>query len=201
MNVFSIAILIVFCSLLGSAFSYKCLSCSPLNSTVCAAKSIDCPTDQCMTASQNSTYGGKTFSGVSKGCANDNMCGEYGSVSQDPHVKVRAIATCCNGKNCNTDPFHIPNDNLTLNGVRCPSAYCENTTKECKKGLKIVECRGSETCCFDYRGRIQDPQKIQKDYSVKGCNNPMACECNFNCLLQMKEIKREFLECCNKVLP
>ncbi|XP_066428744.1 phospholipase A2 inhibitor gamma subunit B-like [Eleutherodactylus coqui] len=201
MNVFSTAILIIFCSLLGSAFSFKCLACSSDTTQTCTGVPIDCPTDQCMTVSARSIYGTNNFASIYKSCANTALCGAEGSITENPELKIRVSVNCCQGTNCNTDLYNIPTENSTPNGVNCPSAYCEDTTEPCNTDLKMMACTGSETCCFDYRGKLKGPDKTVKDYSVKGCISPLACKCNFKCLPQMTEIERKSLECCNKVQP
>ncbi|XP_066462621.1 phospholipase A2 inhibitor 31 kDa subunit-like isoform X2 [Eleutherodactylus coqui] len=157
MNVFSTAILIVFCSMLGS--------------------------------------GDKNFKSLYKSCANTALCGGYGSMTQDPNVTIRIYVSCCEGKNCNTNRFYIPTENSTLNGLKCPSAYCENTTGACDGDLKMMACRGSETQCVDFRGRVKDPNDYQDDYCIKACINPLGCRENFKSLIGVQEIKKVKLEC------
>ncbi|XP_066462619.1 phospholipase A2 inhibitor and Ly6/PLAUR domain-containing protein-like [Eleutherodactylus coqui] len=196
MNVFSTAILIVFCSLLGSAFSDTCLECLAINSTVCEGTEVECLGNAgCMTASQIYKHGDKNYKSLYRSCANTTFCGNFASMTQDPNVTIRTYVSCCEGDNCNTNPFYIPTENSTLNGLKCPSAYCEDTTGPCDGDLKMMECRGSETQCINYGGHVQDPNKYQNDYSVQSCINPLGCRLNFKCLIAVEEIKNVRLEC------
>ncbi|XP_056399855.1 phospholipase A2 inhibitor and Ly6/PLAUR domain-containing protein-like [Hyla sarda] len=194
MSSFSTTGLLFFCALLGSAFSYKCISCISKNSTECEESVIDCVGSRCMTGSEYYHNGDQTYNIIFKGCANESLCDAVGSVTQDPDVKIRTYAKCCSGDNCNNDKFQLPEEDSTPNGVKCPSSYCKGTTEECKSD-KEIECTGSEKQCYDYRGRIMNPDGSVDDYSSKGCINKPGCMHNFNCLIKVEEIKRTLLKC------
>nr|UGY75777.1 sodefrin precursor-like factor C [Plectrohyla sagorum] len=194
MTFFSTTGLLVFCALLGSAFPLNCLSCLSANSTVCEASEMDCPGSQCMTASQYYHNGDKTFNSMYKGCANESLCGLFGSLTQDPDVKIRVGAVCCSGEMCNIEVFNLPEEDTKPNGVKCPNSYCTGTTEECKSD-KDIECTGSETKCIDYRGRVKNPDDSVEDYSAKGCINPEGCFYNFQILIKVEEIKGKLLKC------
>ncbi|XP_075697022.1 phospholipase A2 inhibitor CNF-like [Rhinoderma darwinii] len=199
-------------------FSYKCISCLSLNSTTCNETETDCIGNQCMTASQYYYNGGDWFQSIFKGCANDSMCEEKGFLSQE-NVKVRGYIHCCTGDLCNTQGYKLPKEDKKTNGKKCPSCYSRGTQKECKTDEE-VECTGSETRCFDYRGEIMHPgcidavlkefyciqnimmpivfvstdQKVG-NYSIKGCCNSFTCICNFDSAIGIKELHRKHKSC------
>ncbi|XP_069802891.1 phospholipase A2 inhibitor and Ly6/PLAUR domain-containing protein-like [Dendropsophus ebraccatus] len=193
MNSFSTTGLLVFCALLGSAFPHQCISCVAENSTVCQESEMECIGSRCMTASQHYKNGDKEFMSIYKGCDNETLCGVSGSVTEDPDVKIRACAACCSGDFCNNENFQRPEEDSTPNGVKCPSAYCAGTTDECESD-KEIDCTGSEKQCYDYRGKVMNPDGNVGDYSSKGCINAPGCEHNFACLIKVKEIERK-LKC------
>lgn len=147
-----------------------------------------------MTASMYLHNGDKTFHSIYKGCANETLCGASGSLTQDSSVKIRTHAKCCSGNKCNNDKFNLPEENSEPNGKKCPSAFCQGTTEECKTE-KEMECTGSENQCYEYRGTVQTPDGVVDDYSEKGCINAIGCQENFGVLIGVDEKHRVLLTC------
>ncbi|XP_075697023.1 protein RoBo-1-like [Rhinoderma darwinii] len=194
MNSLSTTFLIVFCALLGSAFSHQCIYCLSTNSTVCNETEVECIGERCMTGSQYYHNDDKVFYSIYKGCANESLCGAMGSMTRDFNVKIRIYASCCTGNKCNTDAFQLPAEDPKPNGVKCPSCYSKGTTKECTS-TRPMKCTGSEKQCINYRGTVSNPDGSVEKYSVKSCINYDGCLNNFNCLIKVEEQNRVFLKC------
>ncbi|XP_056400087.1 phospholipase A2 inhibitor 31 kDa subunit-like [Hyla sarda] len=194
MSSFSTTGLLVFCALLGSAFPLKCISCLSKTSTECEGESeIECP-GNCMTGSQHFHNGDVDVKSLYKGCANESLCGLFGSLTQENDVTIRVNAVCCSGDKCNDDEFFLPKEDTEPNGLSCPNAYCKGTNEECESDQEI-ECKGSETQCVEYRGRVKNPDDSEDDYSAKGCINPDGCKFNFGILIAVEELERILLDC------
>ncbi|KAM4015194.1 phospholipase A2 inhibitor NAI-like [Anomaloglossus baeobatrachus] len=180
-------------SLVGSDSSYKCFSCWSYNSTTCNVSATECLGDRCMTASQYFNIGDKTFKSVYRGCANKTLCGTKGS-GIVKNMKFRFYVFCCTGNLCNNQSYELPLDNLTINGVKCPTALCTGTLEECKSD-KEVNCTGSMDQCMDYRAKLKNPDGTVEKYSAKGCVNSDCCRYNFGSNIGFEEIDREYLKC------
>ncbi|KAM4016426.1 uncharacterized protein ACNLHF_002756 [Anomaloglossus baeobatrachus] len=189
-----VALLCMISALGSSVFSYKCYSCLATNSTKCnETQQFECLGDRCMTCSQLFYNGEKMFKSFYKGCANESLCGAEGSDLME-NVKYRFYTTCCTGELCNTDKYNLPKEDPTPNGKTCPSAYCKDTLEECKTE-KVMNCTGSMDRCYDYRGKLRNPDDSVDNYSVKGCTNNVTCKYNFDSAIAMTEIHRESLIC------
>ncbi|XP_071969225.1 uncharacterized protein [Engystomops pustulosus] len=161
MNAFRTTTLSVLCAVLASVFSHysnpkTCLSGLSTTSPTCLEESeTDCTGDQCMIVSQYIYIYGKEYRAILKDCADEALCGAFGSATQSD-VLFRGFVNCCKEKNCNTGHFYIPEDDRTPNGVICPDCFMDGTLEECVSN-KTRACTGSEKKCFDYRGRVQLP--------------------------------------------
>ncbi|KAM4016141.1 uncharacterized protein ACNLHF_002593 isoform 3-T3 [Anomaloglossus baeobatrachus] len=137
--------------------------------------------------------GKKLYKSIYKGCANETLCGAEGSDLMEI-VKFRFYVKCCNGDLCNTDRYQLPKEDPTLNGKTCPSAFCKDTLEECKTE-KEINCTGSMDRCYDYRGKVINPDETVEKYSLKGCSNSDTCKYNFDCAIGIVELHRESLIC------
>ncbi|KAM4014878.1 phospholipase A2 inhibitor NAI-like [Anomaloglossus baeobatrachus] len=189
-----VTLLFMILAFVVSVFSYKCYSCLSKHSTKCnETQQTECIGDRCMTCSQLFYNGEKMFKSIYKGCANESLCGAEGSDLME-NVKYRFYTTCCTGELCNTDTYNLPNEDPTPNGKTCPSAYCKATLEECKTE-KEINCTGSMDRCYDYRGKMRNPDDSVDLYSVKGCTNNVTCKYNFDSAIALTEIHRESLIC------
>ncbi|KAM4015470.1 phospholipase A2 inhibitor and Ly6/PLAUR domain-containing protein-like [Anomaloglossus baeobatrachus] len=188
------ALLCMISALVGSVFSYKCHSCYCRNSTTCNETEIECIGSQCMTACQYFNIGeNNTFKTIYRGCANETLCGTKGS-AMVTNMKFRFNVFCCTGHLCNNQSYELPAENVTINGVKCPSSLCMGTLEECKSD-KEVNCTGSMDRCLDYRAKVINPVGVVEEYSNKGCVNSDCCLHNFGNTIGIQEIHREYLKC------
>ncbi|XP_066428742.1 phospholipase A2 inhibitor and Ly6/PLAUR domain-containing protein-like [Eleutherodactylus coqui] len=198
MTSFSATGLIVFCALLGSAFSHRCYECMTANSKTCNPIETECIGSRCMTVSQYFQDDKHIFHSMYKGCANETMCGKQGMVT-GKQLKFMGLIKCCNGDLCNNDEFQTPAENNTKNGLKCPFAYCKGSTEDCTP-VEWKSCTGIENTCFEYRGEMSIPDESVGSYSLRGCSNPISCVCNFNVAIGINEIRRVALKC-NETQP
>ncbi|XP_075184701.1 uncharacterized protein LOC142256731 [Anomaloglossus baeobatrachus] len=136
-----------------SIFSYQCYYAFCRNSTTCNENVTECLGDRCMTASQYDYIDGTLYRSSMKGCANETVCGADGLAAAAGKFHLIFHVKCCSGNLCNTDGYYLPKEDPTLNGVKCPSAYCTGTLEECESDEEM-DCTGSMDHCFEYRQRI-----------------------------------------------
>ncbi|KAM4016418.1 phospholipase A2 inhibitor and Ly6/PLAUR domain-containing protein-like [Anomaloglossus baeobatrachus] len=191
-----VALLCMISAIVSSALSYKCCSCFSGNSTTCKESEIECLGNRCMTTSQYVVRNEDVFKSILKSCANETLCGTNGSVTIG-HLKLRFYAKCCTGHLCNIGGYELPVEDPTLNGVKCPFAYCIGTFDECNS-TKEMNCTGSMNRCFQFTGQMLLPDKqyvcpkgfyadTWKNVSGKGCTNDDACKYNFQNVIGVSE--------------
>ncbi|KAG8573826.1 hypothetical protein GDO81_012573, partial [Engystomops pustulosus] len=92
-------------------------------------------------------------------------------------------------KQVSVDPFLVPQDAETSNGLSCDSCYEEGTVEGCTASERI-DCGGDQTICVDYRGVVKNPDRTIKSISLKGCANPLAYRkiSLFYCLVEVQRI-------------
>ncbi|KAM4015058.1 uncharacterized protein ACNLHF_001744 isoform 2-T2 [Anomaloglossus baeobatrachus] len=117
------------------------------------------------------------FRSVIKGCANESVCGANGAAASEGKFN-----------------FHIPAEDSTPNGVKCPTAYCIDTVEECNS-TKEMDCTGSMNHCYDYREQVIDPGARNKNYSMKGCINSDACKNNLDNNVAVDVLVKKYAKC------
>ncbi|KAM4016929.1 uncharacterized protein ACNLHF_003085 [Anomaloglossus baeobatrachus] len=188
-----VTLLCVISALVGSVFSCKCYSCQSKNSTKCAVTVTNCLSNRCMTASQFFNIDKNMFHSFYKGCANETLCETKGSLVAE-NRKYRFNAQCCTGHLCNRHRYKLPKKSFIPNGVKCPSAVCIGTLKECKSVRKIA-CTGSMTRCAHFRAILKNPYGQVQKLSFKGCTDNNTCKYNFDSHIGFEVLKREYLKC------
>ncbi|XP_071969221.1 protein RoBo-1-like [Engystomops pustulosus] len=186
----------VLSALVVSVFSFRCYSYSTKNSTTCnkdKMEVVDCLGEKCVKACQYFYNGITVFESVFYGCAIDGLC-ETNGQSSGENLRYRFLATCCDTELCNDDECKLPKDDLTPNGLQCPTCYNSNSTEKCVS-TKKMNCTGTEGECFEYRGSMKMPDESVQLYSVQGCSNNVTCNFNFDKHIKINELFRDELTC------
>ncbi|XP_075047529.1 uncharacterized protein LOC142107807 [Mixophyes fleayi] len=192
-----IGALCVFMTLIAAAQCIPCNECWVVGGTECCdVNIIECPILpeqpelQCMTMSEYCVVDDKELRSMRKTCGNQ-LCNLCITLTTGHGFNVRA-STQCNSTNADLN-FTERCNNLTTNGLKCPSCY-EKTTDGCKD-VGTVDCVQGETQCVDYAGEVQFSDGSVNPLSFKGCIVTGGCDVGFLGLPGSKEIKRTTFNC------
>ncbi|XP_056399590.1 uncharacterized protein LOC130294130 isoform X2 [Hyla sarda] len=169
--------------------SLKCTSClNPNGETCSSAESIECEdASGCVTVAGFTRFNSTKYPFIYKGCPIDIKCGEWLCVTSG-ELDFQSYINCCKGENCNPEYF-MPFDDVAENCVTCPYCYEENNVDGCKSETE-VKCRGNDTLCVEYRGKIRKPDGSQPGTSFKSCANTLGFN-NFSAFYGVQEIDRK----------
>ncbi|XP_044527151.1 phospholipase A2 inhibitor and Ly6/PLAUR domain-containing protein [Gracilinanus agilis] len=129
--------------------------------------------DACVTVVGLSVTGKKKSLDTSKSCIKFKDC--YSgliSTSLGPQDHMVSNSHCCQEDGCNQGSIPIPENNSTLNGLRCPS--CMAAFQDTCAGEKVVQCVGPETRCIYFSGTVQTGFFTTK-FATRGCASKSAC--------------------------
>ncbi|XP_078507235.1 phospholipase A2 inhibitor and Ly6/PLAUR domain-containing protein-like [Lissotriton helveticus] len=169
----SISVLLAF---VATGETLKCELCMNPKGTTCSGDKTTC--DASVTHCDNTylevEHEGQTTLMAFKSCAEPRNCKSYLFSETIGDFRLRMKKDFCDKDNCNSNEIKLPPRNLTLNGVRCPLCYAENTTT-CKTNNVFQMCTGLETKCMDFGGKVRKFDKIVTAAS-KNCVNKQPCE-------------------------
>ncbi|KAM9298905.1 uncharacterized protein PAF06_015896 [Gastrophryne carolinensis] len=170
-----------------SADVQECWSCREQGSDQCEYEE----TIRCLNATQCATVSGFLMKGktrtnsISKGCPPSVPCDSWLCISMNG-VYFQSYVKCSTKMD---QSYYIPSDeNEQTNGKRCESCYEEGTTEGCNSD-SLVDCRGDETLCGNYRGILRYPDGSEPGTSFRGCLNPQAYE-HYKLFYLFTEIRR-----------
>ncbi|XP_069804892.1 phospholipase A2 inhibitor and Ly6/PLAUR domain-containing protein-like [Dendropsophus ebraccatus] len=183
------ALLFVAYALFSSGECLMCKSCKNSNGETCSSEeSVECGNvSGCVTVSGFTKLKSIKYPFIYKGCPIDIPCEEWPCVTA-VSFDFQAYVKCCKGENCNPD-YYIPFDDVGENGITCPFCYEDNNVDGCKSQTQ-VQCRGNDTLCVEYRGRLQKPDGSQPGTSFKACANSLGFN-NFSVFSGVHEIERK----------
>ncbi|KAM4014875.1 phospholipase A2 inhibitor LNF2-like [Anomaloglossus baeobatrachus] len=188
-----VVLLYVISALVVSVLSNECYYVFSPNSTTSEESKIECIGDRCMSAFQYANSDGNTIKSLFKNCANESLCGTYGSIALENFI-FSYFVHCCDGNLCNTEKYERPEEDPTPNGKKCPSAYCTGNLEECKSE-KEMNCTGSMDRCFEFRVEEDHPGEPTRNSSVKGCANSDGCKHNFDGTIGVTASRKTYLRC------
>ncbi|KAG8433758.1 hypothetical protein GDO86_012209, partial [Hymenochirus boettgeri] len=81
-----------------------------------------------------------------RSCVSFAECNKIGTIS-GLYSNTSTSTTCCNSDNCTPPTPPMPVQNITANGLQCPS-YLE--TQLVPWSLKSYNCMGNQTLCIRY---------------------------------------------------
>ncbi|XP_069804308.1 phospholipase A2 inhibitor PIP-like isoform X1 [Dendropsophus ebraccatus] len=189
--------LFVFGTLIASAQSSTCSKCWAVGDTECCGdKTIECPGSSCMTISEYCILGDKESRTIRRTCGDNTTCGICFSVTTNKGLTVLASSQCGTGDKSNADlNYQITCKALeNENGLSCPACYLNNSMDGCE-ATDRVKCRGAETECVDYAGKVQISDGEIQAISAQGCIMKNGCAIGFAGLPGAKQIKENKFTC------
>nr|UGY75778.1 sodefrin precursor-like factor A [Plectrohyla matudai] len=188
--------LLVLVALVASAQSTTCDRCWNVGDTECCGdKTIECPNSSCMTISENCVLNGKIYKSVRKTCGDNTTCDTCVSVTTGQGISIQASTRCAKSS---ADLDYKMTCEASLeeeNGYWCPACYNNNSMEGCDAGDKQVLCRGLETQCLDYAGKVQFSDGEIKEISLQGCISESGCAFQFAALPGGKQIESKKFIC------
>ncbi|KAM9039214.1 phospholipase A2 inhibitor and Ly6/PLAUR domain-containing protein [Sarcophilus harrisii] len=166
--------LTLLCTLFSLAQSLSCEVCKDSGPS-CAGKLKLCEPekDACVTVVGLSTTGNRVSVDTSKSCMKYKDCySGFISTTLGHGDHMVSNSFCCQEDGCNKGRIPTPEDNSTLNGLRCPS--CKAAFQETCSGDQAVQCVGHETQCIYFSGIVQTGI-INTRFATRGCATSSAC--------------------------
>nr|UGY75776.1 sodefrin precursor-like factor B [Plectrohyla sagorum] len=182
-----LALLCIVFALLISVEGLTCKSCLNTNGETCSPEgSVDCDdASGCVTVAGFTRFNSTKYSFIYKGCREDLECDKWLCVSSE-ELDFQSYISCCQGENCNPD-YYIPVDDIAENCITCPYCYEEDNSDGCKSETK-TNCRGDDTLCVEYQGKLRKPDGSEPDVSFKSCANTLGFN-NFSAFYGVQEIE------------
>ncbi|XP_077192949.1 phospholipase A2 inhibitor and Ly6/PLAUR domain-containing protein-like isoform X1 [Paroedura picta] len=175
---FTLAVLL---AIARTGSSIECQTCFAANSNCSGPIRVCGPEfDACQSLVVETKTPRKTHKTIKKTCTNLSRC-TPGAIFMDLETGYQESGNniCCTTDGCNTDSLTVPTRNETLNGLRCPFCFAEES-EPCKKD-DVINCRGWENQCFTRgAGRqtvttINSVTTVSYEFTQKGCATKSFC--------------------------